>query len=102
MAHHGLFPYLRPLRILTKSVFQADSLERKFEKPLRHHLDGYKSVVAVSASLSIAATQTYKNIQERSTSYERALKEKSHIIRQTELSNLNKRSRSTCRPAMTS
>lgn len=54
----------------------ADSLDRKFERPLRHHLEGYKTVVA-----------------ERSSTYERALKEKSHIIRQTELSNLNKRSR---------
>ncbi|KAF9646973.1 hypothetical protein BDM02DRAFT_3156368 [Thelephora ganbajun] len=54
----------------------ADSLDRKFERPLRNHLDGYKTVVA-----------------ERSSSYERALKEKSHIIRQTELNNMNKRSR---------
>ncbi|KAF9782285.1 hypothetical protein BJ322DRAFT_1111156 [Thelephora terrestris] len=54
----------------------ADSLDRKFEKPLKHHLDGYKSVVS-----------------DRSSTYERALKEKSRIIRQTELSNLNKRTR---------
>jgi len=38
------------------SVFQADSLERKFEKPLKHHLDGYKTVVAVSIPPDIIAT----------------------------------------------
>jgi hypothetical protein len=38
------------------SVFQADSLDRKFERPLRHHLDGYKTVVAVSIRSNLSAT----------------------------------------------
>ena len=105
MAHHGMYPCPRCFQFLTRfSIFQADSLDRKFEKPLRNHLDGYKTVVAVSIPVNLTATHfdTQKIPQERSASYERALKEKSHIIRQTELSNLNKRTRSTCPSAMTS
>ena len=57
MAHHGACPHLRsPLQVLTFFfVFQADSLDRKFEKPLKHHLDGYKTVVAVSIPSDLAA-----------------------------------------------
>jgi len=40
-------------------VLQADSLDRKFEKPLKHHLDGYKTVVAVSISLQISLWQIF-------------------------------------------
>ena len=97
MAHHGSSYASSIHQFLTgPSVPQADSLDRKFERPLRHHLDGYKTVVSVSIVSDLAATNLdTKVVQERSSSYERALKEKSHIIRQTELSNMNKRSRST-------
>ncbi|KAJ7591305.1 hypothetical protein C8J56DRAFT_559196 [Mycena floridula] len=54
----------------------AETLDKKFEKPLRSHLDTYRTVVA-----------------ERSANYERALKEKSQIIRDTEMRNMNKRER---------
>jgi len=46
---------------LSLSVFQADSLDRKVEKPLRHHLDEYKSVFAVSVpSDPVAHNLTHK------------------------------------------
>ncbi|KIY67351.1 hypothetical protein CYLTODRAFT_353384 [Cylindrobasidium torrendii FP15055 ss-10] len=51
----------------------ADTIDKKFEKPLRQHLDGYKSVV-----------------NERSASYERALREKSRIIKETETRNMKR------------
>ncbi|KAF9246980.1 hypothetical protein BU15DRAFT_69827 [Melanogaster broomeanus] len=54
----------------------AETLDKSFEKPLRQHLDTYKTIV-----------------NERSASYEKALKEKSEIIRQTEMSNMNKKQR---------
>lgn len=54
----------------------ADTLDKKFEKPLRQHLDTYRTIV-----------------HERSASYEKALREKSNIIRQTEMSNLNRKQR---------
>ncbi|KAJ8086364.1 hypothetical protein PM082_005187 [Marasmius tenuissimus] len=54
----------------------AETLDKNFEKPLRQHLDTYKSIA-----------------NERSTSYERALKEKSDIIHQTEQGNMNKKAR---------
>ena len=57
MAHHGA-PYASCafLYLTCSSAFQADSLDRKFEKPLRHHLDGYKNVVAVSILFDLATT----------------------------------------------
>lgn len=54
----------------------AETLDKNFEKPLRQHLDTYRTIV-----------------NERSASYEKALREKSGIIRQTEMSNLNKKQR---------
>lgn len=54
----------------------AETLDKSFEKPLRQHLDTYRTIV-----------------NERSASYEKALREKSEIIRQTELSNMNKKQR---------
>ncbi|KAL0580767.1 hypothetical protein V5O48_001232 [Marasmius crinis-equi] len=54
----------------------SETLDTNFEKPLRQHLDTYRSIV-----------------NERSTSYERALREKSEIIHQTEQGNMNKKAR---------
>ncbi|KAK7061531.1 RRM domain-containing protein [Favolaschia claudopus] len=54
----------------------AETLDKKFEKPLRQHLDTYKAVVA-----------------ERSASYERALRAKSEIIRATEMRNMQRKER---------
>ncbi|GBE79248.1 Protein IVY1 [Sparassis crispa] len=54
----------------------ADTLDKQFEKPLRQHLENYRTVVA-----------------DRSNSYERALHEKSSIIRQTEMGNMKKKNR---------
>uniref|UniRef100_A0A0W0F8K1 IMD domain-containing protein n=1 Tax=Moniliophthora roreri TaxID=221103 RepID=A0A0W0F8K1_MONRR len=54
----------------------AETLDKNFEKPLRQHLDTYRIIVT-----------------ERSASYERALKGKSEIIRQTERRNMNRKER---------
>ncbi|KAJ3729077.1 hypothetical protein DFJ43DRAFT_501878 [Lentinula guzmanii] len=54
----------------------AETLDKNFEKPLRQHLETYRTIVT-----------------ERSMSYERALKEKSEIIRQTEKRNMNRKER---------
>jgi len=54
----------------------AETLDKNFEKPLRQHLEAYRTIVT-----------------ERSASYEKALYERSQIIRQTEMSNMNKRQR---------
>ncbi|KAK7060314.1 hypothetical protein VNI00_001079 [Paramarasmius palmivorus] len=54
----------------------SETLDKNFEKPLRQHLDTYRTIVT-----------------ERSASYERALKEKSEIIRQTEMRNMNRKER---------
>ncbi|KAF8974594.1 hypothetical protein BDZ97DRAFT_37086 [Flammula alnicola] len=54
----------------------SESLDKNFERPLRQHLDGYRSVV-----------------NERSQNYERALREKSHIIRETEMRSMNRKER---------
>ncbi|KAJ3762894.1 hypothetical protein EV360DRAFT_34662 [Lentinula raphanica] len=54
----------------------AETLDKSFEKPLRQHLDTYRTIV-----------------NERSMSYERALREKSEIIRQTEKRNMNRKER---------
>ncbi|KAI6034042.1 hypothetical protein BKA83DRAFT_26530 [Pisolithus microcarpus] len=54
----------------------AETLDKKVEKPLRQHLDTYRTIV-----------------HERSATYEKALREKSNIIRQTEMSNLNRKQR---------
>ncbi|KAF9046037.1 hypothetical protein BDZ89DRAFT_1099452 [Hymenopellis radicata] len=54
----------------------ADTIDKKFEKPLRQHLETYKTIV-----------------NERSASYERALREKSQIIRDTEMRNMNRKER---------
>lgn len=54
----------------------SEALDKNFEKPLRQHLENYRTVV-----------------NERSASYERALKEKSHIIRDTELRSMNRKER---------
>ncbi|KAF9485387.1 hypothetical protein BDN70DRAFT_871433 [Pholiota conissans] len=54
----------------------SESLDKSFEKPLRQHLEGYRNVV-----------------NERSQNYEKALREKSHVIRETEMRSLNKKQR---------
>ncbi|KAF8204945.1 hypothetical protein BJ912DRAFT_1018192 [Pholiota molesta] len=54
----------------------SESLDKNFEKPLRQHLDTYRNVV-----------------NERSQNYEKALREKSHLIRETEMRSLNKKQR---------
>ncbi|KAF7301464.1 RRM domain-containing protein [Mycena indigotica] len=54
----------------------AETLDKKFERPLRSHLETYKSVVA-----------------DRSASYERALREKSQVIRTTEMQSMNRKER---------
>lgn len=54
----------------------SEALDKNFEKPLRQHLENYRTVV-----------------NERSASYERALKEKSQIIRDTELRSMNRKER---------
>lgn len=54
----------------------AGTIGEKFEKPLRQHMDDYRNVVA-----------------ERSASYEKALHEKSRMIRETEMANMNKKGR---------
>ncbi|KIP12860.1 hypothetical protein PHLGIDRAFT_97599, partial [Phlebiopsis gigantea 11061_1 CR5-6] len=54
----------------------AATLDREFERPLRQHLDSYRSVVS-----------------ERSNSYEKALREKSRLIRQTEQQNMQRKGR---------
>ncbi|KLO15651.1 hypothetical protein SCHPADRAFT_849174 [Schizopora paradoxa] len=50
----------------------SDSIEKKFERPLQQYLEAYRADVA-----------------ERSQAYERILREKSRIIRQTEKENMN-------------
>ncbi|KII95788.1 hypothetical protein PLICRDRAFT_96537 [Plicaturopsis crispa FD-325 SS-3] len=54
----------------------AETLDKNFEKPLRQHLETYRTIV-----------------NERSAAYERALHEKSQIIRQTEINNMNRKER---------
>ncbi|KAI1792851.1 hypothetical protein LXA43DRAFT_1003501 [Ganoderma leucocontextum] len=54
----------------------AETLDKQFEKPLRQHLENYRHVVT-----------------ERSNAYEKALREKSRIIRQTEMGNLKQKGR---------
>ncbi|KAI9466747.1 hypothetical protein BJY52DRAFT_1141483 [Lactarius psammicola] len=54
----------------------SETLDKQFEKPLRQHLDAYRTIV-----------------HERSSSYERALREKSNIIRETEMRNMNRKER---------
>ncbi|KAF6762752.1 hypothetical protein DFP72DRAFT_1041281 [Ephemerocybe angulata] len=64
----------------------ADTLDKNFERPLRQHLDVYRATV-----------------QDRSQSYERALREKSQAIRDTEMRSLNRKERNlqTFRQALT-
>ncbi|TFK93920.1 hypothetical protein K466DRAFT_537223 [Polyporus arcularius HHB13444] len=54
----------------------AETLDKQFEKPLRQHLENYRIVVT-----------------ERSNAYERALREKSNIIRQIEMGNMKAKGR---------
>ncbi|ETW84350.1 hypothetical protein HETIRDRAFT_313056 [Heterobasidion irregulare TC 32-1] len=54
----------------------SETLDKSFEKPLRQHLETYRTIV-----------------HERSASYERALREKSNIIRDTEKRNMNRKER---------
>ncbi|KAF8639672.1 hypothetical protein AX17_000936 [Amanita inopinata Kibby_2008] len=54
----------------------AETLDKKFEKPLKQHLETYRTIV-----------------MERSACYERALRERSRIIRDTETRSMNKKER---------
>ncbi|KAH9077450.1 hypothetical protein EDB83DRAFT_2217554 [Lactarius deliciosus] len=54
----------------------SETLDKQFEKPLRQHLDAYRTIV-----------------HDRSSSYERALREKSNVIRETEMRNMNRKER---------
>jgi len=87
-------------------LFQSETLDKQFEKPLRQHLDTYRVIVNVSplsphlllyrtsARYRSARTNYLQYHKERSSSYERALREKSHIIRETEMRNMNRKERS--------
>ncbi|KZT12949.1 uncharacterized protein LAESUDRAFT_740202 [Laetiporus sulphureus 93-53] len=55
----------------------AETLDMQFEKPLRQHFEDYRRVV-----------------NERSNAYEKALREKSNLIRQTEMGNYHRKGRS--------
>ncbi|KAI0728757.1 hypothetical protein C8Q72DRAFT_779383 [Fomitopsis betulina] len=57
-------------------VILAETLDKQFEKSLRQHLEDYRTVVT-----------------DRSNRYERALREKSNIIRETEMGNMKKKGR---------
>ncbi|KAH9482615.1 hypothetical protein JR316_0004715 [Psilocybe cubensis] len=67
-----------PLEIVIKdaNVFQSETLDKNFEKPLRQQLENYRDVV-----------------NERSQRYERALRERSRIIRETETRSMNRKER---------
>ncbi|KAG6820446.1 hypothetical protein H0H93_000442 [Arthromyces matolae] len=54
----------------------AETLEKSFERPLRQHLDTYRSIV-----------------KDRSSSYEKAVREKSQVIRDTEQRSMNRKER---------
>ncbi|KAF9008697.1 hypothetical protein BDQ17DRAFT_1348782 [Cyathus striatus] len=54
----------------------SETLDKSFEKPLRQHLETYRTIV-----------------NERSASYERTLREKSQVIRETEMRNMNRKQR---------
>ncbi|GLB33582.1 putative homolog to Saccharomyces cerevisiae IVY1 (YDR229W) [Lyophyllum shimeji] len=54
----------------------AEVIEKKFEKPLHQHLETYRTI-----------------IRDRSASYERALREKSQVIRDTEKRSMNRQER---------
>jgi len=54
----------------------SESLDKSFEKPLRQHLENYRTIV-----------------NERSQAYERVLREKSQVIRDTEMRNMNRKER---------
>ncbi|KDR83357.1 hypothetical protein GALMADRAFT_55517 [Galerina marginata CBS 339.88] len=54
----------------------SESLDKNFEAPLRQHLEGYRATV-----------------NERSQTYERALREKSRLIRETETRSMNRKER---------
>jgi hypothetical protein len=82
----ALYQHLRP-------CLQAESLDKSFEKPLRQHLDTYKTIVNVRR-LVWPSDGLINFPQERSASYEKALREKSEIIRQTETGNMNRKQRS--------
>ncbi|KAI5120914.1 hypothetical protein M0805_002894 [Coniferiporia weirii] len=50
----------------------SDSIDKQFERPLRQHLDAYRATMS-----------------DRSATYEKALRERSRFIRQTEMENMN-------------
>ncbi|KAG6911636.1 hypothetical protein DXG01_007886 [Tephrocybe rancida] len=54
----------------------AETIEKSFERPLRQHLDTYRTIV-----------------QDRSASYERTVREKSQVIRDTEERSMNRKER---------
>jgi len=62
-------PHRKPLACI-------ETVDKNFEKPLRQHLETYRTIVT-----------------DRSSSYEKALREKSQVIRQTELRSMNKKER---------
>ncbi|KAG5646420.1 hypothetical protein DXG03_003470 [Asterophora parasitica] len=55
---------------------QAETIEKQFERPLRQHLETYRTIV-----------------KDRSASYERAVREKSQVIRDTETRSMNRKER---------
>ena len=73
---------------------QADTLDKQFEKPLRQHLESYRSIVTVRQKYSLVILVSNPCLQERSNTYEIALREKSRIIRQVERENMQKKGRS--------
>jgi prefoldin subunit 5 len=91
-----LFHY-RATSTLTPLLLQSETLDKQFEKPLRQHLDAYRTIVHVGGRLFVSSllSSSLMCLQERSSSYERALREKSNIIRETEMRNMNRKERST-------
>ncbi|KAG5654469.1 hypothetical protein H0H81_001968 [Sphagnurus paluster] len=64
------------LHHLIGNHWHAETIEKKFERPLHQHLDTYRTIV-----------------KDRSASYERAVREKSQVIRDTEKRSMNRKER---------
>ncbi|KAF5387960.1 hypothetical protein D9615_000191 [Tricholomella constricta] len=72
LVRHPSSEYLANL----EALLQAETIEKKFERPLRQHLDTYRTIV-----------------KDRSAAYESAVREKSQVIRDTETRSMNRKER---------
>ena len=85
---------------IRRQASQSETLDKNFERPLRRHLETYRTIIYACSCHTHAVTRSNTLFQDRSVSYEKALQDKSNAIHENGKRNLgNRKERSARNPS---